>query len=109
MKIKHYRKLAAGLFPAQFAPVFERAYTSKEVSLIADAIGIAARDANRREIEFIHSQARVQADVTLLEHKIQVLEEQFSKRFDVATVREPVVPQEEVFLAPTPPGRLGSP
>jgi len=80
--------------------VFEKAYTAKEVKLVADAIGIAARDANKREFEFLEVRARLDANLQLLEHKVNVISEQLERALTPSAVREPLVPQEEVFLVP---------
>ncbi len=113
MKIKQLRQVVAGLFPAQFAPVFARAYTAKEISLVADAIGVAARDANKREMDFVVANARTQATIDMLSSRLQVAEENLDRflaqsKIPVATVRDP---QEEVFLVPpqSGPATAGSP
>ncbi len=99
MKIKQVKNMIAGLFPAIFAPAFDRCRNARELEVVAEALRIAGKDAVEREQEFLRFESQAKANVKLIEHKLTILEEEFEKRrtqFDV--IREPVIPQEEVIL-----------
>ena len=97
MKLKQVRRLVADLFPKECEPVFDRCYTTKEISLVASAFQIAAGTIAKFTREKAVAEAQFQAALDSLEARILSLETQLDA-VKFSQVRPPEEVVETVVL-----------